>query len=90
MEKTMPCSKIAQQSRRKPLDACCFEGDSTKAGPKSPVQLYERGPFAKPFARVSTINDAISVTYGEWCNGSTTDSDSVCLGSNPGSPATHK
>jgi hypothetical protein len=25
---------------------------------------------------------------GEWCNGSTTDSDSVCLGSNPGSPAT--
>ena len=24
---------------------------------------------------------------GEWCNGSTTDSDSVCLGSNPGSPA---
>src|SRR6202040_4382497 len=24
---------------------------------------------------------------GEWCNGSTTDSDSVCLGSNPSSPA---
>lgn len=28
------------------------------------------------------------VFIGEWCNGSTTDSDSVCLGSNPGSPAT--
>src|SRR5258708_14024515 len=27
------------------------------------------------------------MTYGEWCNGSTTDSDSVCLGSNPSSPA---
>ena len=26
-------------------------------------------------------------SVGEWCNGSTTDSDSVCLGSNPGSPA---
>src|SRR3954451_22566730 len=26
--------------------------------------------------------------FGEWCNGSTTDSDSVCLGSNPSSPAT--
>ena len=30
----------------------------------------------------------ISAFGGEWCNGSTTDSDSVCLGSNPGSPAT--
>ena len=27
---------------------------------------------------------------GEWCNGSTTDSDSVCLGSNPGSPASYR
>ena len=26
---------------------------------------------------------------GEWCNGSTTDSDSVCLGSNPSSPASN-
>ena len=25
--------------------------------------------------------------FGEWCNGSTTNSDSVCLGSNPSSPA---
>ena len=29
----------------------------------------------------------ISGYFGEWCNGSTTDSDSVCLGSNPSSPA---
>jgi hypothetical protein len=29
----------------------------------------------------------ISYFGGEWCNGSTTDSDSVCLGSNPSSPA---
>jgi hypothetical protein len=29
----------------------------------------------------------ISHFGGEWCNGSTTDSDSVCLGSNPSSPA---
>src|ERR1700752_5075141 len=26
--------------------------------------------------------------FGEWCNGSTADSDSACLGSNPSSPAT--
>src|SRR5690242_7901400 len=25
--------------------------------------------------------------YGEWCNGSTADSGSACLGSNPSSPA---
>jgi hypothetical protein len=30
----------------------------------------------------------ILLVFGEWCNGSTTDSDSVCLGSNPSSPAT--
>src|SRR5262249_22693053 len=27
--------------------------------------------------------------YGEWCNGSTADSGSACLGSNPSSPAFH-
>ena len=25
--------------------------------------------------------------FGEWCNGSTADSGSACLGSNPSSPA---
>jgi hypothetical protein len=42
MERTMPCPRITQQSLRKPLDAGCFEGDSTRAGPKPPVQLYDR------------------------------------------------
>jgi hypothetical protein len=27
-----------------------------------------------------------SIPLGVWCNGSTTDSDSVCLGSNPSTP----
>jgi hypothetical protein len=45
------------------------------------------GLFAKPFGKISTKNNVISISYGEWCNGSTTDSDSVCLGSNPSSPA---
>jgi hypothetical protein len=31
-----------RQSLRKPLDAGCFEGDSTRAGPKPPVQLYDQ------------------------------------------------
>src|SRR6516165_5476404 len=45
MERTMPCPRITQHNAakpRKPLDAGCFEGDSTRAGPKSPVQLYNR------------------------------------------------
>ena len=42
MERTMLCPRITQQSLRKPLDAGCFEGDSTRAGPKPPVQLYDR------------------------------------------------
>jgi hypothetical protein len=42
MEGTMLCPRITQQSLRKPLDAGCFEGDSTRAGPKPPVQLYDR------------------------------------------------
>ncbi len=42
MERTMLCPRITQQSLRKPLDAGCFEGDSTKAGPKPLVQLYDR------------------------------------------------
>ena len=32
----------------------------------------------------------ISVMIGLWCNGSTTDFDSVCLGSNPGNPTKKK
>src|SRR5216683_2755244 len=27
------------------------------------------------------------IAFGEWCNGSTADSGSACLGSNPSSPA---
>ena len=42
MERTMLCPRITQQSLRKPLDAGCFEGYSTRAGPKPPVQLYDR------------------------------------------------
>jgi hypothetical protein len=41
------------------------------------------------FANIRKKRCYISAFGGEWCNGSTTDSDSVCLGSNPGSPATY-
>lgn len=30
--------------------------------------------------------DEKGIPIGLWCNGSTTDFDSVCLGSNPGNP----
>ena len=33
------------------------------------------------------ISPAVKTAGGEWCNGSTYDSDSYCLGSNPSSPA---
>ena len=87
MERKMLCPRITQQSLRKPLDAGCFEGDSTRAGPKPLVQLYDRDHLRSHLQKFSTINAVISIAYGEWCNGSTTDSDSVCLGSNPSSPA---
>jgi hypothetical protein len=35
-------AQLTQQSLRKPLDAGCFEGDSTRTGPKPLVQLYDR------------------------------------------------
>ena len=36
---------------------------------------------------VSVIISLAANADGEWCNGSTYDSDSYCLGSNPSSPA---
>src|SRR5690348_18160976 len=51
------------------------------------------GPEKAPGTKFQIIEKATRPLYdsgtravGEWCNGSTTDSDSVCLGSNPGSP----
>jgi hypothetical protein len=43
--------------------------------------------FARRFRAISQHIEIAQESIGEWCNGSTTDSDSVCLGSNPGSPA---
>jgi hypothetical protein len=40
--------------------------------------------------QVSKLLNLFGYSVGEWCNGSTTDSDSVCLGSNPGSPASFR
>ena len=49
-------------------------------------------PAARAACRTSNALHKALILHGnpigEWCNGSTTDSDSVCLGSNPGSPAT--
>ena len=64
-----------------------FRGRFNKGWTKTIGAVIRSGLFAKPFAKVSTRNAVVSMVYGEWCNGSTTDSDSVCLGSNPSSPA---
>ena len=43
--------------------------------------------MAPACCKIQQSVDFAKQSVGEWCNGSTTDSDSVCLGSNPGSPA---
>src|SRR6266576_4311363 len=67
MERTMLCPRITQEGLRKPLDAGCFEGDSTRAGPKPLVQLYDRDYLRSHFGKISTRNAVISIVYGEWC-----------------------
>ena len=39
------------------------------------------------FAIIALAVERLQTADGEWCNGSTCDSDSYCLGSNPSSPA---
>src|SRR5580700_7018438 len=53
-------------------------------GPRCQGDIRECSPTAVNLSRISLISWD---NFGEWCNGSTTDSDSVCLGSNPSSPA---
>src|ERR1700760_2986204 len=66
------------------------------AGPlaKSASMRVERRAVRRRFAssravaeQFTNLLNLLNNPIGEWCNGSTTDSDSVCLGSNPGSPA---
>src|SRR5436309_1173449 len=61
-----------------------------KAGPgrlegRSADGIYEIPSPAIASTRLKLLR--LLSNFGEWCNGSTTDSDSVCLGSNPSSPA---
>lgn len=65
-----------------------FSRSITGAIPAPSMQVYPGCLLSEGFAKNFFENPLESSAYGEWCNGSTTDSDSVCLGSNPGSPAT--
>ena len=58
-----------------------FEKKAKKSFKKSKLML----DFLKNDGIINLVHD-----FGELCNGSTTDSDSVCWGSNPYSPATKK
>jgi hypothetical protein len=49
-----------------------FRGRFNKGWTETTGAVIRSGPFAKPFAKISTINIVISMAYGEWCNGSTT------------------
>jgi hypothetical protein len=71
-----------------------FGSSTARTRPRTSARLYQ--PSKSPGlqnSRSSLQNlrkNRCKISYfgGEWCNGSTTDSDSVCLGSNPSSPAT--
>ena len=52
----------------------------------NPRPLHAGGDFRPKCRADSSTNRRI----GAWCNGSTADFDSACLGSNPGAPATFK
>jgi hypothetical protein len=70
-----------------------FGSSTARTRPRTSARLYQ--PSKSPGlqnSRSSLQNfrkNRCKISYfgGEWCNGSTTDSDSVCLGSNPSSPA---
>ena len=49
--------------------------------------LCVSGIFLLTSIFLSVIIPLAAKADGEWCNGSTYDSDSYCLGSNPSSPA---
>ena len=50
--------------------------------------FYNKNFFKKVLTNIK-VSDIIFIVVGELCNGSTTDSDSVCWGSNPYSPASN-
>jgi hypothetical protein len=62
-------------------------------GGRERLERRQTGVFTNPAAKNFRQSDKLLIlfgNFGEWCNGSTTDSDSVCLGSNPSSPAKNK
>ena len=61
-----------------PNKSSAADGSNTKKFEKSKLML----DFLKNDGIINLVHD-----FGELCNGSTTDSDSVCWGSNPYSPA---
>ena len=88
---TTCASRIRCRSR--PKGKSGFGWSRTRTRPRTFGQLYHH--YQTPdLENSSAILEnfrkkccKISHFGGEWCNGSTTDSDSVCLGSNPSSPA---
>ena len=78
--------KISGLEDRKPHPALANRAPERVEGPPDQSELFGA---LKPLhdSRPRRSNQRTNSYLGEWCNGSTTDSDSVCLGSNPSSPA---
>jgi hypothetical protein len=80
--------------RSRPKGKSGFGWSRTRTRPRTFGRLYHRCQTPDLENSLATSENfrkkrcKISYFGGEWCNGSTTDSDSVCLGSNPSSPAT--
>lgn len=80
------CGCGSRQVRSGPRDS-----KDSCVGEKSPGQAAscKTVPFSSLSASATTLYSAPFAT-AQWCNGSTTDSDSVCLGSSPSWAATLK
>ena len=91
---TTCASRIRCRSR--PKGKSGFGWSRTKTRPRTFGRLYHRCQTPDLENSLAILENfrkkccKFSHFGGEWCNGSTTDSDSVCLGSNPSSPVTPK
>ena len=58
-----------------------------KRGKKSSEDIFWNKKYRQKFVVIKKVSTfALGIAIGLWCNGNTTDSGPVFLGSNPGSP----
>jgi hypothetical protein len=85
--------RFKDQMKVEPTAKNDFGSSTTRTRPRTSARLYQpsKSPgLQNPRSSLQNFRkNSCKISYfgGEWCNGSTTDSDSVCLGSNPSSPA---